>query len=153
MAMVADLKTNLKFEEGFVKCHSTLDIELTPSGDLALVDGVNNTRQQILLWLATPQGERLDPQTGCPWYDYQHKKSTEGNLRELAGAMKFSLERFFPDLQIKDVQMIKIDSHTFYVEIKLGGNSVRFLFTAPDIIQLNQNVWAEFQDNGMPVTT
>jgi hypothetical protein len=148
-----DLKTNLRFEEGYVKCHSTLDLELTSSGDLALVEGVDNTRQRLLLWFATPPGERLNPNIGCPWYNYQHKKNTESNLRELAGVMRYSLEQHFPDFKIRNVVLTRIDPFVVYADMTIGYESLRFLFSSPDIVELNKNVWAEFQENDLPLST
>jgi len=55
----------MEFDAGLSKCHSTMDLEITIDGDLKLVDGVDEMRQRMLIWLGTPQGERLDPNTGC----------------------------------------------------------------------------------------
>ncbi len=35
---MVNLKTDLRFEEGYVKCYSTLDLELVSSENLALVE-------------------------------------------------------------------------------------------------------------------
>jgi hypothetical protein len=35
----------------------------------------------------------------------------------------------------------------------IGYESLRFLFSSPDIVELNKNVWAEFQENDLPLST
>lgn len=47
----------------------TVDLALSPSGDVQFVSGIDRLRQDVLLWLLTPQGCRpLDPTYGNPLY-------------------------------------------------------------------------------------
>ena len=69
-----DLKTNMDISTGYCKCHTALDITLTPDGDLSIISGQEELDQRFFLYLATPKGERYDPRIGCYAYDFLHEK-------------------------------------------------------------------------------
>lgn len=145
--IMPDLKTNMMFDAGFVKCHSTLELEITPYGDLALTsDDIELFNQNFLLYWGIPQGERLDPRIGCPWYDYQHKKSTGSNLAEFQNELKESLKWHFPGLGIKSLNLIYLDNHTIFGEMTVGSGKIQFLLDEQELMNLKNSIWDPFRE-------
>lgn len=150
MALTGDLKTNMKLDGGVVKCHSTTDIELTSSGDLALItDDDSGMRQRILIWLAVPPGELCDPEAGCPIYDYYHTKMTSSMTQSLANAITNSFKYLFPELNIRKVDITRTDYSTLFMEIYTSTSSIRFLFSKKDVDSVNKNMWDIWAQNNL----
>lgn len=142
-----DLKTNMMFDAGYIKCHSTLELETTPYGDLALTD--NDTDlfyQSFLLYWGIPKGERIDPRIGCPWYDYQHKKATSANLAEFENELKESLKWHFPAHGIRSLNLVYLDNHTIFGEITVSSGKILFLLDERDMMDLKNNIWDPFRE-------
>ena len=98
-----DIKTNLDISAGHGQCHSSLDIVLDATGDIALISGQDELKQRFFLYLATPKGERYDPKIGCSCLDYLHEKNTAGNLRRLEQDLESDMDYQFPELEINSI--------------------------------------------------
>jgi hypothetical protein len=145
MSLTGDLLTNMQMDGGTVKCHSTVDAVLTTSGDLALVaDDSTGMQQRLMIWMATPPGERFDPTIGCPWYSYAHKKMSSANIKELANEMTNSFVKFFPELDVSRIEISKLDTRTLFVEV-YAGDGVNFIFTKEDQDESYKNFWSTFK--------
>jgi len=142
-----DLKTNLRFDTGVVKCHSTQDLELTPYGDIALTSSdLDLFDQQFLLYWGTPPGERIDPNIGCPWYDFQHERATDTELARFEAAMEKSIEYHFPELKVQSVKFEYLDTRTIFGDITLSSGSIKFLLDRDEMMDLENNIWAPYRD-------
>jgi hypothetical protein len=150
MAFIGDLQTNMRLDSGVVKCHSTTDLELTSSGDLALItDDDGGMRQRILIWLAVPPGELFDPEAGCPVYDYFHTKMTPSMTQSLANAMTNSFKYLFPELNIRKVDITRTDYSTLFLEVYTSTSLIRFLFSKKDVDSVNKNMWDIWAQNNL----
>lgn len=142
-----DLKTNLRIEGGTCKCHGNLDLELTPSGDLALIsDPAECLRQRIVLWLATPKGERRDSEVGCLLWDYLHQKLTGSTLKELEVRLVRELTLNFPELVVSSVKCERATGldeggHKVIITAILGSDKVEFMYGADELRALYESVW------------
>ena len=141
-----DLLGNFNLHSGRVGCHSAWDLITTVSGDIALTrDAAENNRQRLLMWLATPKGERLDPTLGCCIHDYFHQKITSDLPRRLELDMRADLLSVFPELSIRN---IKIVSNTYLsggnreivCDITLGNDSLQFLANLFDMQGTNEAI-------------
>lgn len=150
MTLGGDLQTDMKLDGGIIKCHSTTDLVLTPSGDLDLVTGDGDAmRQRLLIWLAVPQGELFDPYAGCPVYDYFHTKLSQDNLTSMSRAMLTSFQYLFPELGVYKVELTKTDYTTLFCEVYAGDSALGFLFSKQDIDTVNKNMWADWANNNL----
>lgn len=138
-----DLKTNMSYGAGLIKCHSTLDLEITPWGDIALTDSDEELfEQRFLLYWGTPQGERINPAYGCPWFDFQHERSTPQNLQLLEKKLYNSLRENFPELTLWSVKLSYLDNARLYGEIYVGASKkIPFIVNSnEDLMELASNV-------------
>lgn len=148
MPLFGDIQTNMRFDGGIVRCHSTTDAELTSSGDLALVpESAFGLRQRLLIWLAVPRGELFDPEAGCPVYDYFHTRLTGSDTQALANDMKNSFRYLFPELNVQKVEISRTDYTTLFMEIYAGSSKLGFLFSQKDCDLINKNMWGAWADN------
>lgn len=133
-----DLRTNMDISSGHCRCHSSLDLDLTPSGDLALVDGIEEMRQRFLLYLATPKGERIDPSIGSFAYDYLHEKNTSGNMRRMEQDVMSDFKTQFPEITAKSVTCIQSLTDPFQTEVavKLSNGDMRFLYSPEELMAI-----------------
>jgi phage baseplate assembly protein W len=140
---MADLLTNFNLEQGSCKCHSLLDILLSPTGDLALTKTDQQTlRQRFLLYLATPKGERLDPTVGCCLHDFLHEINSPRVTRKLELYIESDLRTQFPELGIKTVRCSPSTYLDGEMEINviLADDSLQFLFTSDDLLNLSSMI-------------
>lgn len=142
-----DLKTNLRIEGGTCKCHGNLDFELTPSGDLAIItDPGESITQRIILWLATPKGERRDPAVGCLLWEYLHQKLTGSTLKELEVRLTRELSLNFPDLSVSSVDCELVTGfgeggNKVLVTAVLGSHKIEFMYGADELNTLYDSIW------------
>lgn len=127
---------------GRVRCHSNLDLVTTLTGDIAITpDDVTNYRQRLFMWLATPKGERIDPSVGCCLYDFLHNKATSTTARTLELYLASDLAVAFPELDVKSVRCkLSSDNRTFSVDVKLGDESLTFLFSDNDLLNISSQL-------------
>ena len=133
-----DLKTNTDIDSGHCTCHSLLDLVLTPSGDLAVIDGQDELNQRFFLYLAIPQGEFYDPKVGCFAYDYLHEKNTSSNMRRMEQDIQDDLPYQFPELQVHDVtcQQSSTDPFQAKISIKLSNETLQYMYTPEELMTL-----------------
>jgi hypothetical protein len=128
-----DLLSNFNLSGGQIGCHSAWDLVTTVTGDIALTrDLAENNRQRLLLWLATPKGERPDPSLGCCIHDYFHQKITKDLPRRLSLDMRADLLSVFPTLNIKNINVTAVTplsggNREIECDISLGDDSLQFL--------------------------
>lgn len=142
-----DLKTNTLLESGLVKCHSRLDLEITPYGDIALTKSEEERFMQcFMIYWGIPPGERIDPRIGCPWFDYQHAKSTDANLQSFERDLELSLKWHFPELGVRSLHLEYLDSHTIYGVLTMSADELRFIIDEREMMDLENNIWDPFRD-------
>ena len=138
-----DLRTNMDISAGHCHCHSSLDLLLDATGDLALVSGQDELKQRFFLYLATPKGERYDPKIGCSCLDYLHEKNTRGNLRRLEQDLEADMKYQFPELAINSITCSTSVSDPFQTEILLRlaqNNLLQFLYTPDEIMSITSEL-------------
>jgi len=138
-----DLKTNMDISAGHCHCHSSLDLLLDATGDLALVSSHDELKQRFFLYLATPKGERYDPKIGCSCLDYLHEKNTRGNLRRLEQDLEADMKYQFPELAINSITCSTSVSDPFQTEILLRlaqNNLLQFLYTPDEIMSITSEL-------------
>jgi hypothetical protein len=148
-----DLQTNMSMGYGRMRCHGDLDLTTTITGDLALTsDSASNTRQRILMWLATPKGERLDPSIGCCLYDFLHSSASPTNVRKMESYIAADINYLFNDLglKVKSVTCRVADdvNSSVYVDIKMGNEDLGFLFTYNELINLSSQLASVYSITG-----
>lgn len=138
-----DIATNLDISPGFCQCHTALDIRLTATGDLAIISGTEEIQQRFLLYLATPKGERFDPNIGCFAHDYLHEKNTKSNMRMMEQDILGDMSYQFPEVKVNSVSCVQDDSDPFqmrlYVKIP-GDNTLKFLYTPQELVSLTNEL-------------
>ena len=129
-----DLLSNFSLGPGMCGCHSSWDLITTITGDLALTkDEAENNRQRLLMWIATPKGERINPSIGCCLHDYFHAKLSNSIYRQIELDVEADLKSVFPDLTIQNLCIDNISdtegdgSRTIQIGITLGNDSIKFL--------------------------
>ena len=134
-----DLLTNMQLQGGRAKCHHGLDFLLSSSGDIAFTDeGSDNMRQRLLLYLATPKRNRVDPTVGCSYYEYIHEKMTEDNLAYLAGDLKEDLRTQFPEWDIQDVECFQgTNNREIRVNVIISTETVDLLLSTKDMEEIS----------------
>lgn len=142
MIIIYDLRTNFDISTGFSHCHSSLDLVLTATGDLALISGIDEIKQRILLYLGIPKGERFDPKMGSSALDYLHEKNTVSNMRNLEQDIFNDMKYQFPELPTKSVTCSKSikDPQTMYLDVRLSDTEMSFLYTPDELIQLTSSI-------------
>ena len=138
-----DLKTNMDISAGWCHCHSSLDLTLDATGDLALISGNNELKQRFFIYLATPKGERYDPNIGCSCLDYLHEKNTRGNLRRLEQDLESDISYQFPELSINSITCSTSNSDPFRTEILLRtnqGESLQFLYSPEELMSITSEL-------------
>lgn len=138
-----DIATNLDISPGFCQCHTALDIILTATGDLAIISGTKEIQQRFLLYLATPKGERFDPNIGCFAHDYLHEKNTKSNMRMMEQDIIGDMSYQFPEITVNSVSCVQDDSDPFrmqlYVKIA-GDDTLKFLYTPQELVSLTKEL-------------
>ena len=138
-----DIKTNMDISAGHCHCHTSLDLLLDATGDLALISGQDELKQRFFLYLATPKGERYDPKIGCSCLDYLHEKNTKGNLRRLEQELEDDIKYQFPELPVNSITCMTRISDPFQTEILLRlaqTNSLQFLYTPEEIMSITSEL-------------
>ena len=128
---------------GHCHCHSSLDLLLDATGDLALISSHDELKQRFFLYLATPKGERYDPKIGCSCLDYLHEKNTRGNLRRLEQDLEADMKYQFPELAINSITCSTSVSDPFQTEILLRlaqNNLLQFLYTPDEIMSITSEL-------------
>lgn len=128
----------MDIESGHCHCHSSLDLTLTPSGDLAIISDQDELNQRFFLYLATPKGEFYNSQIGCYAYDYLHEKNTSNNMRRMEQDILSDFAYQFPELKVHGVTCQKslTDPFQTQVSIKLSNETLQYLFTPEELMTL-----------------
>lgn len=143
MTTMWDVRTNLDISPGFCQCHTALDIQLTATGDLAIISGTEEIQQRFLLYLATPKGERFDPNIGCFAHDYLHEKNTKSNMRMMEQDILGDMSYQFPEVTVKSVSCIKDESDPskMRLDVRLSSNdTLKFLYTPQELVTLTKEL-------------
>jgi phage baseplate assembly protein W len=138
-----DIATNLDISPGFCQCHTALDIRLTATGDLAIISGTKEIQQRFLLYLATPKGERFDPNIGCFAHDYLHEKNTKSSMRMMEQDIIGDMSYQFPEITVNSVSCVQDDSDPFrmQLDVKLANNNtLKFLYTPQELVTLTKEL-------------
>ena len=138
-----DLCTNMDISAGHCHCHSSLDLRLDATGDLALISGQDELKQRFFLYLATPKGERYDPNIGCSCLDYLHEKNTRSNLRRLEQDLLADMKYQFPELVIKTITCSTSITDPFQTEILMRmaqSNDLQFLYTPEELMSITSEL-------------
>lgn len=141
-----DLLTDFSLIGSMFSCHDSIDLVTTVTGDLALTkDETENNRQRLLMWLATPKGERLDPSIGCCLHDYFHAKMTGSIYRQLELDIESDLKSVFPEMTISDIAVENISdtssgNRIVQVGVTLGDDSIKFLSDFNSSSALNEKI-------------
>lgn len=138
-----DIATNLDISPGFCQCHTALDIRLTATGDLAIISGTEEIQQRFLLYLATPKGERFDPNIGCFAHDYLHEKNTKSSMRMMEQDIIGDMSYQFPEITVNSVSCVQDDSDPFrmQLDVKLANNNtLKFLYTPQELVTLTKEL-------------
>ncbi len=138
-----DLRTNMDISAGHCHCHSSLDLVLDATGDLSLISDQDELKQRFFLYLATPKGERYDPNVGCSCLDYLHEKNTRGNLRRLEQDLEADMKYQFPEITIKTVTCSTSLTDPFQTEILIRttqGEPLEFLYTPEEIMSITSEL-------------
>lgn len=138
-----DIATNLDISPGFCQCHTALDIILTATGDLAIISGTKEIQQRFLLYLATPKGERFDPNIGCFAHDYLHEKNTKSSMRMMEQDIIGDMSYQFPEITVNSVSCVQDDSDPFrmQLDVKLANNNtLKFLYTPQELVTLTKEL-------------
>ena len=138
-----DIATNLDISPGFCQCHTALDIILTATGDLAIISGTKEIQQRFLLYLATPKGERFDPNIGCFAHDYLHEKNTKSSMRMMEQDIIGDMSYQFPEITVNSVSCVQDDSDPFrmQLDVKLANNNtLKFLYTPQELVSLTKEL-------------
>ena len=138
-----DIATNLDISPGFCQCHTALDIILTATGDLAIISGTKEIQQRFLLYLATPKGERFDPNIGCFAHDYLHEKNTKSSMRMMEQDIIGDMSYQFPEITVNSVSCVQDDSDPFrmQLDVKLAGDdTLKFLYTPQELVSLTKEL-------------
>jgi len=138
-----DLRTNMDISAGHCHCHSSLDLVLDATGDLSLISDQDELKQRFFLYLATPKGERYDPNVGCSCLDYLHEKNTRGNLRRLEQDLEADMKYQFPEIIIKTVTCSTSLIDPFQTEILIRttqGEPLEFLYTPEELMSITSEL-------------
>ena len=138
-----DIATNLDISPGFCQCHTALDIQLTATGDIAIISGTEEIQQRFLLYLATPKGERFDPNIGCFAHDYLHEKNTKSSMRMMEQDIIGDMSYQFPEITVNSVSCVQDDSDPFrmQLDVKLANNNtLKFLYTPQELVTLTKEL-------------
>jgi len=138
-----DLRTNMDISAGHCHCHSSLDLVLDATGDLSLISDQDELKQRFFLYLATPKGERYDPNVGCSCLDYLHEKNTRGNLRRLEQDLEADMKYQFPEIIIKTVTCSTSLIDPFQTEILIRttqSEPLEFLYTPEELMSITSEL-------------
>jgi phage baseplate assembly protein W len=148
-----DLMTNLQTEGGVCQCRGNLDFVLTSTGDLALISDTNQCmRQRIIIWLATPKGERRSPDTGCLLWDYLFQPVTGSMLAELRVKLTRELQETFPEMEVKSVRVEQATGfgeggHKVLITVIMAGDQIQFMFSADEMKEMYNAIWGNIADS------
>lgn len=136
--MMWDVATNMDISSGHCHCHTSLDLSLTPSGDIAIISGQDELNQRFFLYLATPKGERYNPQIGCFAYDYLHEKNTSNVMRRMEQDISADFKYQFPELELHGVTCQKSITDPFQtqISIRLSNRTLQYLYTPEELMTL-----------------
>ena len=138
-----DIATNKDLSSGYNQCHTSLDILLDATGDIALIHGQDELKQRFLLYLAIPKGERYDPKIGCSCLDHLHEKNTTANMRLLEQEIESDMKYQFPEISINSVTCNKSITDPFQMDILVRssqGNTLEFLYTPSELMSLTSTL-------------
>ena len=139
--MVGDLKLNMDLSMGELKCHRSVDLVLTPDGDLALTRTDSELmHQRLLLFLATPKGELLDPEQGSTFYEYLHRPVTGDNIASLRVNLEYDLKKWFPEFGVTRVSISVIGRNSIYVVVYMADDAIRFLYDPGEVVQMSNMI-------------
>jgi hypothetical protein len=94
------------------------------------------------MYLATPKGERLDPNVGCSLHDFVHEINSPRITRKLELYIENDIRTQFPELKIKTVRCYPstyLDG-TMEMNVILADDSLQFLFTSDDLLNLSSMI-------------
>ena len=146
-----DIRLNMRFDDGFCRCHGALDIARTPYGDMARVTKpIDCIYQRIGIWLATAKGERpLHPNFGCCIRDVMNETLTISRLKALKGQIESELQEIFPEYTISNVRVTVPERNTIQCEAQIGTYSVEFLGNPAELNRLRSQLNTALRDLGM----
>lgn len=90
------------------------------TGGIALVSQQREVEESIRLILATAPGERpMRPEFGCAIHDYVFAPADAGTAGDIAYAVRVSLERWEPRINLEDVavRFDAVENGTLYIDI------------------------------------
>lgn len=133
-----DLKTNMDISTGHCRCHTSLDLALTPDGDLSIITGQDEIDQRFFMYLAIPKGEFYLKDIGCCAYDYLHEKNTSSNLRNMEHDFLSDMKYQFPELNVQSITCRKDLSDPFQTQImlRLSNRELIYLYTQQELMAL-----------------
>lgn len=136
--MMYDLKTNMDISSGYCHCHTSLDLTLTPDGDLSIISGQEELNQRFFIYLAIPKGEFYLKEIGCYAYDYLHEKNTSANMRRMEQDLLSDMKYQFPELAVSSVTCQKELSDPFQTRIvlRLSNEDLIYLYTQEELMNL-----------------
>ena len=137
-----DLKTNMDISPGYSHCHSSLDLEISANGDLAIISGINEIKQRMLLYLGIPRGELRNTRLGSSALNYLHEKNTNNNMRRLEQDILGDMAYQFSDLPVQSVTCTQglTDPFQFNLSVQLSDGEMNFLYTPEELLQLTSSI-------------
>lgn len=140
---VCDLACNANLtSRGSFRCHLNMDYVLTPTGDIAVICGAARLLlQHLLIWVATPLGEDIDPNVGCILHKYTFGKATQTNMDKLELELKANMQYNFPEYEITNVRVISAydqisDLHGIVVSALFNTEEITFFTDSTNLAEM-----------------
>jgi phage baseplate assembly protein W len=117
----------------FVGAGWAFPLRTDATGSIALVTREREIEESIRLILSTAPGERpMRPEFGCGVHEYVFAPADAATAGDIAYAVRVSLERWEPRIDLNDVvvRFDAVESGTFYIEVRYsvrGTNDPRNL--------------------------
>lgn len=132
----------------FVGAGWAFPLRTDATGSIALVRRDREIEESIRLILTTAPGERpMRPEFGCAVHDYVFAPADAATAGDIAYAVRVSLERWEPRIDLNDVvvRFDAVESGTMYIEIRYslrGTNDPRNLVFPFYVIPSHEGVGA-----------
>src|ERR1700686_1412681 len=107
--------------EEFIGSGWAFPLRTDPTGRIALVSREQEIEESMRLILGTAIGERpMRPEFGCEIHDYVFESADAGPAARGAAAVRASLRRWEPRIEVRDViaSFDSADSSTIYIDIR-----------------------------------
>lgn len=126
------------------KCHGEIDLMKTQTGDVVMTQtDQERTLQHLLLWLATPLGERFDPKLGCIFYDYLHERLIPSEMAQMERDLMANLEYNFPEFHVLSTRCTFFFDESVakvYVVIQLSSMDFKLIFDESSLIKYSKQM-------------